>query len=136
MTVGQVSRMSIEEGGIKTYWEELPEPFHVRLAQCIQKLLDEGSAHAHSGQFLTPQVFCILHACFAIDGALETTCLSKDLLGLCILRVEGRSGRARPAERRETSDHESTKAGECDCSRCCAVGRGRGDVWSAPGACH
>lgn len=122
--------------GMSSYWEKLPEPFHVQLAECRQKLFNQVAAHAHAWQLLSPQIFNIFHSGLEIDCALQSTRLSKNLLGKCIFRVEGRGGRKSPAQGREAADHESAKS-----RKCCLGGRGaisgsRGNIGSAPGTTH
>ncbi len=68
--------------GVSSYGEELPEPFHVQLAECRQKLFNQVAAQAHAGQLLSPQIFNIFHSGLEVDCALQSTRLSKNVLGL------------------------------------------------------
>jgi len=122
--------------GVSSYWEELPEPFHVQLAECGQKLFNQVGAHAHAGQLLSPQIFNIFHSGLEVDCALQPTRLSKNLLGKCIFGVERRGGRESPAQGREAADHESAKSRECRLGGRGAISGSRGNVWSAPGTTH
>ena len=114
----------------------MPKSFHVQLTEGRQEFFNQITTHAHAGKFPSPQILNVFHPGLEVDGALQTTCFSENLLGEGIFRVEARRGRESPAKRRESADHEPTKSRNGRLSWRSAVGSPRGNVGSTPSASH